>query len=439
MIVKESNHIGGIRKMKKVSILTAFVALMVSLMAFGAQAALPVTLENVEVNGRDLSGATTTIKDFQRGNELEIEIELSSDVDINDVELEAEIKGFEHNKRFTLSDTTSLFDMDANVSYKKTLRIDVSDLVEEDVYDLIITASTRRDDFREKFSIRFDVERHSVMIDDVVFTPGKVVRAGTTLISEVRLDNNGERDQEDVKVTVSIPELGVSASDYLDEIESDDQESSEEMYLTIAPCTPAGTYEAVVEVRFNDGLDTTSESYEINIVEGYACAAAPVAPVQPGSEDKTVVTVLAQAKEMQQGRGAAYPITITNAGTTAKNYVISVSGYEDWADLTMESNVITLAAGESRTIQPYLAAKDNAEAGVKAFAVKMSVNGQVVKEFPLTATVTEAEAESTSIENLLGVGLVVLVIILAILGIIIGISKMRRSKDDEDEESETYY
>ena len=111
--------------MKKLSILTAFVALMVSLMAFSAQAALPVTLESVEANGRELSGSTTTIKDFQRGSELEIEIELSSAVDIDDVELEAEIKGFEHNKRFTLSDTTSLFDMDANVSYKKTLRITI--------------------------------------------------------------------------------------------------------------------------------------------------------------------------------------------------------------------------------------------------------------------------------------------------------------------------
>jgi len=60
-----------------------------------------------------------------------------------------------------------------------------------------------------------------------------------------------------VKVVVSIPDLGVSASDFIDELEAegddnDDQATTEEMFLRIPDNAETGEYTVRIEVYFDD-------------------------------------------------------------------------------------------------------------------------------------------------------------------------------------------
>ena len=63
------------------------------------------------------------------------------------------------------------------------------------------------------------------------------------MLATVRVENKGQKDEDDVKVTVSIPALGLSATDYIDEVEEDEEEETEELFIRMPKCAEAGQYE----------------------------------------------------------------------------------------------------------------------------------------------------------------------------------------------------
>ena len=104
--------------------------------------------------------------------------------------------------------------------------------------------------------LKVEQARNAIVIRDVIFSPENSVKAGRALLTSVRIKNMGEDDDEDVKVMVSIPELGISASDYIDEVESEESVTSEELYMRIPECADAGDYTATVTVEFDEGDET---------------------------------------------------------------------------------------------------------------------------------------------------------------------------------------
>ena len=65
---------------------------------------------------------------------------------------------------------------------------------------------------------------HKLEIKDVIFSPEGDVDAGKAFLATVKVQNKGTKDEEDVKVKVAIPELGVSASAFIDEVEAEDED-----------------------------------------------------------------------------------------------------------------------------------------------------------------------------------------------------------------------
>ena len=85
-----------------------------SSMAFAA-----ITLDFVKVNGDEVTETGTNfILDVDRGDELDVKVRLSSNVSLEDVQIEAVLRGID--SRETVDDITDTFDMKANVSYTKT-------------------------------------------------------------------------------------------------------------------------------------------------------------------------------------------------------------------------------------------------------------------------------------------------------------------------------
>lgn len=389
---------------------------------------------------------------FERGDIVDVEVRLVSDVDLDDVEVLAMVSGYEFNNLEPMSDTSNIFDMEANVSYKKRLSIRVPIEVEEDDYKLRVIVSDRYSGSATyDFNLKLDSPRHGFQIEDVVFSPGNVVEAGRVLLTTVRVENKGERDEDSVKVTVAIPELGLSASDFIDEVEYEDSETSEEMYMRIPACAAPGDYKAVIEVKYNELREAIYDNAIITVVEGDVCEmqAAEKEKETASEPGKTVIALGATSQELMKGKaGALYPLTITNNGESTKAYTVTVEGTNDFASLQINPvSTFVLNKGDSQAVFIYLTPLDDAAEGQRIFTVSVTSGDEVLKQIPLTAVVTEAEdgegSEPMNLRSALEIALIVLVVILVILGIIVGISKVKKDDDFEDDEEvddkKTYY
>jgi len=249
------------------------LVLLCAMLAVGSVAAIPVDIARVEIDDHKLDPNQTSRLDIVRGEKVDFEVTLEASQDLDDVEVEVFVSGFEHNNEMRLSDSIGPFDMDSGVTYRKTLNIMFPDLVDEDDYKVRVIVTNRNgDEVIENYNVKLDVERHELKVADVIFTPSRHVQAGQALLTIVRVENFGESDEEDVKVTAAIPELGISATDYIDEIEYDEEEETEELYLKLPKCAEPGMYDMLVQVSYNDDFTKTGVEGQIEVLENPACA-----------------------------------------------------------------------------------------------------------------------------------------------------------------------
>ncbi|MBW2968779.1 hypothetical protein KY314_01540 [Candidatus Woesearchaeota archaeon] len=249
----------------KTKILSVLSVLLIMLMATSA-IALPISVERVEIDGERVDNNAARL-DVQRGQEVEVELTLVPSEDIEDVEIMAFISGYEYNDIEAMADSIGPISMESGVKYRKTLHITLPEDVEEDDYKLRLLFTNRNgeDMISLNYQLKIDLPRHKLTITDVIFHPGKNVKAGTALLGQVRLENMGEKDEDDIVVKIMIPELGVSATDYVDEIETGEQEETEEIYLRIPESAEPGIYQAQVYVGYNNDHDKLLATSILNV------------------------------------------------------------------------------------------------------------------------------------------------------------------------------
>jgi len=401
--------------------------LMLAIAMVSTVLALPITVDKVEVDDVELSPNAVNRFDVLRGDKIEVEVVFTPSADINDMEVQAFFSGDEHNDVAPAFDATPTFDADSGVTYRKKLSIDIHDFFEEDDYKLRLIFSDRNGaELIQSYNIKIDVPRHGMMIRDVIFNPSGYVKAGSALLSIVRLRNIGEKEESDVKVTVSIPKLGVSASDYVDEVENnDDEEETEELYLRIPRCAKPGVYDIEVEVGFDDGFRKERTNSRIEVTADETCEDGAVTGSVKG---KTTITIGSQLENVAQGGTAIFPLTVTNAGRTSRSYTLSVQA-GDWADVKVSpTSTIVLESGKIQTIYVFVTASKDAPVGAQVLTATLSSNGQTLEDITLTANV--AKGGKSVLRTLLEWFLIVLVVLLVILGLIIGFSRL---KGDDDE------
>ena len=248
------------------------LVLLCSMALVGAVSAIPVNVTRVEIDDQRILPDQSNRLDVLRDNKVDFEVTLESSDDMNDVELQVFVSGFEHNSEVSLSDRVGPFDMDANVTYRKNLHITFPDLVQEDNYKVRVVVTDRDGkEVIQNYNVKMDMERHVLKIVDALFTPSRRVQAGQALLSVVRVKNFGEKDEKNVKVTATVPDLGISASGYIDSIKSEQQKETEELYLKIPKCTAPGTYDMTLQVAYNDGFSHTGAQGQIEVLENPAC------------------------------------------------------------------------------------------------------------------------------------------------------------------------
>lgn len=437
--------------MKKVNtrLFSLLLLVIVAVLALSSIANAAVTINKVELDEDELSPTSTNfIRDMDKGDEFTVKVHFVSNESVDNAQVEAVLRGYEHDD--LIEDISDVFDVKAGVTYVKKLNLKLPIRLEQGAYRLRVRLDDRKDATTQvDYYLEISSVRHLVQIYDVALSPENGVQAGRALLTTVRLKNRGEMKEQDIKIKVSIPALGVSASDFLDELDpeggDDDSATSEELYIRIPNCAEAGDYTLRVEVTYDEGDEKVSATMPLTVVDGDQCPLKQNGGSQDNAQPgQTIITIGPESQDVVVGAGGVvYPVTLTNTGSSAKTYVVDVQA-ADWAEAKVSpSNVVFLNAGESKAVYVYLSAKDNAPAGKQMFSVSVKSGDTTLKEVPLTANVVKAQEKASSgvgLKRGLEIGLVVLVVLLVILGLIIGFNKLKSNDDEEPKEPEqTYY
>jgi len=431
--------------MKKLfSLMALFVVslLMVSMVSAASESVstlgnLNSTSITVEINGDEYE--TGSLLTFDEGDHLDIEVRLDN-VDNGDnladdaegIEVLARISGYEYSDYESLEDTTHVFNVREGTKKTVDLSLDVPYNLENGENTLRIYVLDRNsEEIKFYFPLYVESARHSIDITDVSLSPGTTVQAGRSLLASVLLENQGEKDEEDIKVTVSLPELGVSATEYVDNVDSGDTEDVPEMFLPIPSTVAAGEYTIKVTAQYDNLRETVTKVGKVTVLGNAAMGPAM-------DSDKLVLAVGPESQNVAAGATATYGIALTNAGKTSKAYTLEATT-GDWATATVSDALVVLSPGQNKVVYVKVAANADATAGEHLASVVVKSGSEVLETVPLKATVTAQEAKSGadfSLRNGLEIALIVLVVLLVVIGLIVGFSRLRK---DEEEEEQTYY
>jgi len=431
----------------KTKIFGIVLMFLVGLVALGGlanaqidESSVRVYLDNVVLG----EGNASSFNVVERGDTLPLKIQFVADQSTGageDLQVDAEVKGDLHGD--VIASGTDVFDVKQGGIYTKKLNLQLTKRMEPGVYDIKVRIDGRTRDISitKYYSINVDAAEHLVDIKDVLLSPEGVIKAGRSLIATVRVENNGAREEQGVKVAVSIPELGLSAANYIDVLKAtgndDSQTTSEELFVRIPDCAQAGQYDMNIVVTYDDGDEKTSTTKSITIIPGDTCELdAANAGTAPVAGPQTVIKV----QDVSNGGVSSYQMTITNNGKTAKIYTIKVEG-GDKLDATIQpSNTLIVNPNDSESVIMFVNGKEGVAAGQYGFSVTVSSGSDVLKQIPLTANVQKTSGFSgTSLKRGLEIGLVVLVVLLVILGLIIGFNKLKGEEEEDSESTKTYY
>ncbi len=403
--------------------------------------AINIDINEVKIDNDVITMGATNILDVERGQEIDVKVKVTGQSGIgtiDNVQIEAVLRGSDHPE--TIEDLTDSFRVKENVSYIKTLKLKIPSRLEQDKYKLRIRVEDRDGITKQNdYELQISSKRHELTIRDVVLNPENEIRAGRVLLASLRLKNTGHKDEKGVKVRVSVPELGVSASDFVDEIEkeddADDQITSNELFLRIPEDAETGEYTLRAEAYFDDLDEKVTKEVKIRVL------GAESVPTAKASEKTIVVVPMDTQSVAAGGSEAAYPVTLTNAGANSKTYIVTADG-ANWGTFRVApSNVVVVEPGQSKAVTVYASA-NKAASGENVFLVSIKSDDKTLKQIPLKAVVTGGSVVSagtgTKLKTVLEVLIVVLLVILVLIAIVFGFNKMMKGGNGK-EEGETYY
>ena len=409
-----------------------------------------VSIVDVKVNGDSISTSDVLKTQFERDSELDVKVQLQTDslTTAEDVEVAVFLTG----NKDKVSETSNPFDVVSGTIYSKSFTLDVPQRLLAREYQLrVFVSSPNSAPVYADYNLLIDPVENSIAIKEVSFSPNDKVTAGRALTSVVRLKNYGQVTEDDVKVVVSIPELGVQEVDYVNDVEEDETVSSEEILLRIPATTKSGTYNVEVSAYYDDYDEKVKQTYQIQVVGDSKAASAVGGQSSVDSSNsvqgKTTITVGPQAQSVARGEnGVVYQVTLANTESTAKSYTLLTSGTNDWATVKVTpSNVVVVNPGETKYAYIYAAANENAALGEHVFSLDIKSGSTVLQEVPLRADVLESNSGASwdGVKKALQVGVILLVILILVLAIVIAYQrkfKGSENKSVEDEQiAQTYY
>jgi len=388
------------------------LAVVLAVVFATAASALPVSIASAKLDGQEIFPDDALRVSLERGQEFEFKITLVSSADLSNIDAEAYIAGYEYDDYESISDKTHAFDMEADVSYSKTFKLRLPADVEQDNYKLRILISDRYgDETSYNYNLVVDAKRHSLNFYDIEISPDDEVVAGRALTATIQLENMGEKDEENVKVSASIPALGLSDSVYVESIKTEDDEETEELYMRIPKCAKPGMYDLVVEANYDRKHETIKETMQIEVVANEDCSRL----------SEPVLTISSDYLAVNAGKSAEFTVTITNNAPNSKAYTLAIKGADGWLDAAISpSSTFIIGAKESKQVKVSLEVGKQA-AGLKELLVELSSDGKQAGQIAVDVDV--AAKQGADLKTALEVFLVALVALLVIIALVFGFKR----------------
>jgi uncharacterized membrane protein len=395
-------------------------------------------ISDVDVDGTDLSDIDSLY--INRGETINVRVEVSNvelwpldeDAKVDGLRVKAEILGYEYDDIEDKS--TDEFYIENDTTHVEHLKLNIPEDLElnDDKYKLRISVYNQQDEIQQSYDLKVRAGRHLLNIMDVIFTPGLSLDANQPLFTTVRVENLGQQKEEDIKVSVSVPQLGRTGVTYIDELtvvedsNSDEEtsESSDAIYLDLRGAQ-AGTYDLIVKVEYDRGHRDLTKNYQL-VIGGVSAGA-----------QNLMVESTETSKNVEAGQGIVYKVNIANLGNSARSFTAEISGL-DWGNFRVDPMPVIVQAGGSSEMFVYVS-PNNDVIGQKAFTVTVKEGNNVIKQFNFQANVAEARGNWDNVLTGLEIGFVVLLIILVILGIILAATRMNKKEDSEEPLGESYY
>jgi len=457
---------------KSISAIMSIVILMIAAVLAASSASADnfgytpgVEVVYLEINGYPVSDNEDIRINFERDQELEVKLKFYSYVNLTDVEASAYITGYKYNTGSDrMSDVKYFPKMEAGVEYPVQLKIKLSQLVETDDYKLRVSIADRYSSLATfNFNLQIDAPENELKIKDIILSPSDEVKAGRSLIANVRVQNIGAFAEEDIKVKAEVKSLGISAIDYIDRIETDRSKTSEDLLLRIPVDAKPGIYTMKVTVTYNNDYSKIVDEVDFEVVEGDVPAticitcgttapaandtapSQPTTPTTPATDGSVLINYDSNSKVLTQGEGGAiYSITISNNGATARSFVVDASGI-NWATVRISpGNVVVVEPGQSKAVYIYVSANENAAIGAQEFSAVIKSGNDVVGTATFKADVVEASGsfDKVTFNSILTYLLIALVIVLVLVVIVLVVTKNKDKEKPEEEEfdaTQSYY
>lgn len=393
-------------------------------------------LSQAEIENNDVDHNSGIVVD--EGEQLDVELVLASTTHAEDIQVEAEVRGYEYDDTEDVSDRLRVFDLDgtadAPARKRVMLHLTMPDRLEKDRYLLRVSIDDKDSPSLIGYVVlQVEPARKGLRIKDVAFSPGATLKAGRSLLASVLLENYGDKDLKDVKVNVNMPQLGVEATEFVDVVQTDnhnvDFEDVPEMFLAIPANAAEGDYNVVVTATFDDLRHTASKTYTVHVQGNEMFQEQP---------NRLVLAVGPQSQTAAAGTTVSYGIALTNAGHQSKAYTLEAVA-SDSVGATLSDNLVVLAPGENKVVRVDVTPAATAPVGTHSVNVVVRSGSEELQTVPLQVNVVApaqpAEKANMSLRNGLEIALIILVVLLVIIGLIIGFSRLKK----DDEEEQTYY
>ncbi len=196
--------------------------------------------------------------------------------------------------------------------------------------------------------------------------------------------------------------------------------------FNVPKSTDEGTYYLIFDVRKQDG-----NIFQNNFNSALSEFTIPFT-VQGGCSLQSQVSLTASiASGGQAGSPLVVKTTITNTGTNTRTYSVGTEGFETWASkASVDQNLITLNAGQSKDVLITFNVNKDASAGSQTFSVDLASNGQTLTQ-PVSVQITSPPGFLGITGNVISGngllwGLAVLILILIVVIIVVAVRVARK-------------
>ncbi len=240
--------------------------------------------------------------DTQCTLEVEVENNFDSDDDeyddgtdmkIGDIEFDTiTIKAEVDDSDFDVNEDDDLDGLDADDKDSITLDFEIDEEVDDGTFTMVVTAYGKDDNgaiHGEKWEIRLEVNRlsHDIQIRSPAISPTVIDGCdGGSVRIVSRIANFGTRDEDEVVVELTVPDLKFTKR--LTDIELDSSDSTSVSFIVDVPAdAKPGIYRATLSTFFDNTAPSNSQALEFTVEK---CEEEEVVVITPTPQQNTTVT-----------------------------------------------------------------------------------------------------------------------------------------------------